>query len=84
MHSVKTLHPGRQTHPWSIFQAVRRTLDQVLIRYLHVYGGLLSQHFNFLLERVIVSLLVPQRVIVDLGVLKLTSACAGAQGTPRV
>ena len=63
---------------------MRQTLDQVLIRYLHVYGGLLSQHFNFLLERVIVSLLVPQRVIVDLGVLKLMSACAGAQSTPRV
>ena len=84
MHLVKTLHPGRRTHPLSIFQAVRQTLDQVLIGYLHVYGGLLSQHFDFLLERVIVSLLVPQRVVVDLGVLKLLSACAGAQSTPRV
>ena len=84
MHSVKTLHPRCRTLSSSVYQAVRQALDQVLIRYLHVYGGLFSQHFDFLLERVIVSLLVPQRVIVDLGLLKLMSAYAGAQGTPRV
>ena len=36
------------------------------IFFLHVNGGLLSEHLYFLLQRVVVALLVPQRVVVHL------------------